>query len=194
MHSIMWLLCLVCFVFWTYPIVAYYVVRRDVLRGFALASLGIILLMGVGISTQWSAVNWVIFSVVYFTIYLLLWWTQFFGGKVLKWVCRLPLYLLLGINYLMCTVGVFSMAIFFNFLPAQVVQVDRYTCVKEYRLGKGLSDIQGIRVEVLKTVPWLPFIQRKVYDKEYGLPVFDADYSPVRKEVYKLGLDTSNIP
>lgn len=101
----------------------------------------------------------------------------------------------MGIGYLSGTIGALGV----GFVTAEL-EADREKWLgngviyKEFSLGNAISDYRGKKVEIYKTMKWLPVIEWRVRDKNYyNLIVyskpFTVNYMPAEQKIY-LSLST----
>ena len=68
-------------------------------------------------------------------------------------------------------------------------RISKNLIYKETPLGNAISDYRGKRVEIYKTISWLPIIEWRILNKEYYnvipyLNRLNVDYHPETKTIY----------
>jgi len=120
------------------------------------------------LSTISITVNWLLVSGFYLCLSLILWWSQFQPNKFLKITGTLLMIGTFGIGYLSGTLGILGVGfIVADFETDKVKKLDDDIIYKEYSIGNAISDYRGTRVEIYKTVAWLPVFEYQIIKKEY---------------------------
>ena len=190
---------IILIVLWTYPIVSLILLRltknKPTIRkrifnvSFILTGLSFFSLL-TNISTTLSQLDWVLFSSIYFSTSLVLWWTQFQINKPLKIIGVFIMIFTFGLGYILGTVGVLGVDFIvdeFN-TPTQEYLGDGLI-YKESSLENGIHYFRGKRVEIYRTISWFPIIEWRIRKKEY-FSLFSpgshlkADYRPTEKKIF----------
>jgi hypothetical protein len=162
---------------WAYPIISLLLIqftkKRLSLRKpvFVVSSvLTLLALFGLltNISTTLSELDWVIFSTIYFTISLVLVWTQFQKNKLLKVLGFIAMFIVFAFGYLSGTIGALGVGFVVGEYDTEYEKwLGNGIIYKESLLGNAISDHRGKKVELYKTITWLPFIEWKIQEKTY---------------------------
>lgn len=192
-----WLITLMAL--WTFPIFGYIALRltrkrldarRKIIKiCFALNTLAAFGLLTT-ISTTRKEIDWIIVSSLYLTPCILLWFANECGNKLIKVVTTITMIGLFGIGYFSGTVGALGV----GFVTAEYSpRVEKWlgdgTIYKETLLGNAISDYRGKRIEIYKTIPWLPILEWRIIKKEYFNLITYAqeltiDYKPDQQKIY----------
>jgi hypothetical protein len=185
---------------WTYPIISFLVLRLtknrlELRRQLITASsvLAVLALFGLttNISTTLSELDWFVVSTIYLTISLTLAWTQFQKNKIVKVFGNITMFLVFGVGYLSGTIGALGVGfiigehdtVYEEWLGDGIIY-------KETTLGNAVSDHRGKRVEIYKTISWLPLVEWRTEVKEYKEYItimttpLTIDYKPEDKKIY----------
>lgn len=192
-----WLLILIGL--WTYPLIGLVLMRlannrttlkkRLLLVSLLVSALSLFCL-AVNISTTCSILDWIIATSTYFTISLLLWWTQFQYNKLLKYAGIVAMVVVFGIGYFSSTVGALGVGFVVAEYDTDTEQwLGEGLIYKESTLGNAISDYRGKRVEIFRTISWLPIIEWRIQKKDYftlGLYAnkVNATYKPQENQIY----------
>jgi hypothetical protein len=148
------------------------------------------------ISTTLSALDWILVSSCYLTVSFVLWWTQFQGNKLLKILGILAMIFIFGLGYLLGTIGALGVAFA---VGEYETDTERWLgdglIYKESSLGNAISDYRGKRVEIYKTISWMPIVEWRIQKKEYFNFItygnkLNIDYQPTENKIY---LSTSSL-
>jgi hypothetical protein len=144
------------------------------------------------ISTTFSAINWILVSSIYFSVSLVLWWTQFQTNKPLKIIGFILMIFIFGLGYTSGTVGALGV----GFIVAEYEtdtekRLSDNLIYKEFNLGNVFSDYEyrGRRVEIYKTISWMPIVEWQIQKKEYmnfAAPPnkLTVDYKSTENKIY----------
>jgi len=169
---------IILFGLWTYPIISFIVLRltknRLALRRQLIISSGILTVLALlglqtNISTTLSELDWLIVSTIYLTISLVLAWTQFQKNKILKVLGIIAMALVFGVGYLSGTIGALGVGFVVGEYDTEYEEwLGDGIIYKESTLGNAVSDHRGKKVEIYKTISWLPLIEWRTQVKEYN--------------------------
>lgn len=162
---------------WVYPILSLVLLqltkdRRQIRKrmwriSFVLSGLAIFGFY-TNISTTLSEIDWLIVSSLYFTISLILWWTQFQYNRFLKAAGILGMAFMFAAGYFAGTAGALGVSFSVHEMETTTEQwLDDGIIYKEVTLGNAISDYRGKRVEIYRTVPFFPFVEWRTQKKEY---------------------------
>lgn len=170
-----WLILLIGL--WAYPILSFILLKWTVdkpnvrkwifyvafiMSGFSM--LGYL----TNISTTLSELDWVFISSNYFSISLVLWWTQFQKNKLLKISGVVIMLFTFGIGYLSGTVGALGVGfVVSDYVPETEKWLGDGLIYKECNIGNATTDYRGKQVEIFKTIQWLPIIEWRTQQREY---------------------------
>jgi hypothetical protein len=163
---------------WTYPVISFLVLwltktRLELRRQLIIASSILTALaffgLATNISTTLSELDWLIVSTIYLTVSLALAWTQFQKSKILKVVGIIAMVLVFGVGYLSGTIGALGVGFLVGEYDTEYEEwLDDGIIYKESTLGNAVSDHRRKKVEIYKTISWLPLIERRTEVKEYS--------------------------
>jgi hypothetical protein len=190
-----WLITL--FALWTYPVIAFFLIRfsknRLLFRKKSIITIGLLAIIAIigtfaNISTTLSVIDWLLITTPYLLICLLLWWTQFQQRQIIKIFGMISMFIVFGIGYFSGTIGVLGV----GFVTAEYdcdhqEWFDNGLVYKEYSLGNAISDYRGKRIDINRTIKYLPIIEWRVISKEYfnlavyGQPL-NVKYNNEKKE------------
>ena len=162
---------------WTYPILSLiflFLTKRKLLirmRGlgfiFTLTALTVLALF-TKVTTISVSLNWILISCIYLSASLILWWTQFQSNKFLKIIGILLMISTFGLGYLSSTLGILGVGFIVAEYETDVEKkLDHSIIYRERSLGNAISDYRGKRIEIYKTVTWLPVFEHRIIEKEY---------------------------
>ena len=189
---------------WTYPILTLILLRltknrpkaRKIIYYTSFIMTGLALFgMMTNISTTLSAIDWILVSSIYLTIALLLGWTQFQSRKWIEIIGIVLMFLVYGIGYLSSTVGIIGIGfIIGEYETSNESWLKDGLIYKETPLGNAIADYRGKRVEIYKTISWLPIIEWRIQKKEYyeALPYLNKLNVEYREKEKKIYLNTSS--
>lgn len=162
---------------WSYPILSFIVIRltkkRLKLRKLIITTSAIFTVLAFlgllsGISTTLSELDWIIVSTIYLTISFILVRTQFQQNKIIKITGMIAMVIVFGIGYVSGTVGILGIGFIVNDYKVEYTKcLENGIIYKEMSLGNAISNYRGKRVEIYKTISWLPIIEWKILEKEY---------------------------
>jgi hypothetical protein len=142
------------------------------------------------VSTTSDILDWLLLSSTYLTFCLLLWMTTGIRKGILRIPAIVIVGLYFGLSYLLGTIGALGVGMASGELGTSYeVWLSDGIIYKETTLGNALSDYRGKRVEIYRTIPWLPFIEWRVQKKEYyNLAVYMKHMNPLydseKKKIY----------
>jgi len=120
------------------------------------------------LSTISIMVNWLLVSGFYLYLSLILWWSQFQPNKFLKIIGTLLMISTFGIGYLSGTLGILGVGfIVADFEADAEKKLSDDIIYRERSIGNAISDYRGTRVEIYKTIAWLPVFEYQIIQKEY---------------------------
>jgi len=185
---------------WTYPIISFIVLwltknRLELRRQLIIASSILTALaffgLATNISTTLSELDWLIVSTIYLTISLTLAWTQFQKNKILKVFGIIAMVLVFGVGYLSGTIGALGVGFVVGEYDTEYEEwLGGGIIYKESTLGNAVSDHRGKKVEIYKTISWLPLIEWRREVKEYKEYItimttpLTIDYKPENNKIY----------
>jgi len=185
---------------WTYPIISFIVLwltknRLELRRQLIIASSILTALaffgLATNISTTLSELDWLIVSTIYLTISLTLAWTQFQKNKILKVFGIIAMVLVFGVGYLSGTIGALGVGFVVGEYNTEYEEwLGGGIIYKESTLGNAVSDHRGKKVEIYKTISWLPLIEWRREVKEYKEYItimttpLTIDYKPENNKIY----------
>ena len=192
-----WLIIL--FSLWTYPILVYILARlaknRILFKNRLIKTTLIVTgfsIMGLitNISTTIKAIDWILITSIYFSVCLFLWLSYIHKNRILKVLAIIGMVGVYSIGYLSGTVGALGV----GFVSAEYdTKVEKWIgnglIYKETTLGNAISDYRGKRVEIFKTISWLPILEWRILNKEYYNfitygNVLKVDYHSDTKTIY----------
>jgi len=163
---------------WTYPIATLlfylFTKRRPALRRIVLiGNLIIVLITFFGIltniSTTLSELDWLLVTSIYLLFCLCIWQMWFQSKGFIKLISLLAMIGVLGFCYLMGTIGILGVGFVTAEYEADTQHwLDSELIYKEYTLGNAISDHRGKKVEVYKTISWLPLVEWRIQHKTYN--------------------------
>ncbi len=192
-----WLIILIAL--WTYPIIGYFLffltkkkieLRKKIFK--VILTISILAILGIltNISTTITALDWIIITIPFLAVTILLWWTQFQTSKSIKIIGTIAMIFVFGAGYLSSTIGALGVGfVIEEFETSNEIWLDNGLIYKEIILGNATSDYRGKRIEVYKTIKWLPLIEWQVTSKEYfNVMVYrqplNVKYNSVNQELY----------
>jgi len=95
-----------------------------------------------------------------------------------------------GIGYISSTFGILGVGFVLGEYDTSVeTRISKNLIYKETSLGNAISDYRGKRVEIYKTISWLPIIEWRILDKEYYSVIpylnrLNVVYLPETKTIY----------
>ncbi|MEH3111884.1 hypothetical protein [Pedobacter terrae] len=120
------------------------------------------------VSTISVPLNWLLVSGFYLSLSLILWWSQFQPNKFLKIIGTFLMISTFGIGYLSGTLGILGVGfIVADFESDAEKKLSNGIIYREHSIGNAISDYRGTRVEIYKTVEWLPVFEYQIIQKEY---------------------------
>jgi hypothetical protein len=142
------------------------------------------------ITTTWTAFDLAIVSGFYLTVCLLLWLGWEWRNSIIKVLSLLAMICVFGMGYISGTVGVLGIGFATNEMEPDVEKrFDDGLIYKETALGNALTDYRGKKVEVYRTIPWLPLLERRILEKDYFnvvtyLSALSVKYKPAENKIY----------
>jgi len=194
---------------WTYPILGFILVRYTEPKGtfrkwIVSVTIGFSILAIVGylskVSTTSTELDWVLFTIPYFLISVILWSAFYFYNKVVKYIGLVMMILTFGLGYLAGSIGILGVGFVIGYsLTDSEKWFENGVIYKESALGNAVSDSRGKRVTISKTTPWLPIIEWQLESREYsGRAVYknilDVEYDSKKKEFYLSTTDQFSEP
>lgn len=141
---------------------------------YVFSSLSAITLFGLwmDISTTCFVVDWILVSIIYLTVCCFLWKIVFLKGYVYKITGIILMCLFFGLGYMMSTIGIIGTGLIIEQeVPDYEKWISENLIYREYRRGNAIDYSNEKRVEIHKTLSWLPFIEwpvcEEIYDKEF---------------------------
>jgi len=184
---------------WLYPFFSFILLwrtREDILLRKRIIFIALIItaLTIIGfqtdIATTISALNWLLFTGIYFTFCLLLWLTVFIKNRMLKIAGLIFTGLVYGMIYFITFMGSLGIAMALDEMaPRKEQWLTGRLIYHEIRIGDVFSSKRGKRIEIYRTSPWLPLVKWRILTKEYHNPVaypgtFEVDYRKKEKTLY----------
>jgi hypothetical protein len=162
---------------WTYPIIGFLLfkltkkrigLRKEIFKVIFIIS-GIAIL---GLLTKFSTTNaeldWIIITLPFLAVIILLWWTQFQTNRIIKITGIIAMVLVFSVGYFSGTVGILGVGfVVGEFETNNEIWFDNGLIYKETSLGNAISDYRGKRIEINRTIKWLPLIEWQILSKEY---------------------------
>jgi hypothetical protein len=142
------------------------------------------------VSTTSTLLDWILVSGIYLTVSLVLWWTQFQANKALRILGFVSTSAVFSVGYLVGSVGVLGVVfVVGNYAVDSQQWLPNGLIYKESILGNAVSDYRGRKVEIYKTIPWIPIIEWRIKEKEYRNIItyqkkLDVRYSQTTNEIY----------
>ena len=158
---------------WTYPLISLIVIwqtrnkpkirERILYSSFILTGLTLLGLL-TNISTTSSAFDWLMISNIYLSISLALSWALFHSNKLPKIVGFIAIICINGVGF---TYGIAVGFIVGDYETDTEKWFDDGIIYKDISIGNVIAQVRGRRVEIYKTLPWLPIIEWRKQKKEY---------------------------
>jgi len=162
---------------WTYPIIGFLLFKLTAKRIGLRNNLFKVILVISGlaifgiftkISTTITELDWIIITVPFLSGIILLWWTQFQKNRIIKITGIIAMIFVFSIDYFSGTVGVLGVGfVVAEFETDNEIWFDNGLIYKETSLGNAISDYRGKRIEINRTIKWLPLIEWQILSKEY---------------------------
>ena len=194
---ISWLTVLIAL--WTYPIITFIIVKiainksqfkRTVIISTAIITILTLLGLVFNVSTTIKMIDWIALTSTYFSVCLILWYSFFSKMKLIKILSILGMVVVFGIGYISSTFGILGVGFVLGEYDTSVeTRISKNLIYKETSLGNAISDYRGKRVEIYKTISWLPIIEWRILDKKYYnvipyLNRLNVVYLPETKTIY----------
>jgi len=194
---ISWLTVLIAL--WTYPIITFIIVKiainksqfkRTVIISTAIITILTLLGLVFNVSTTIKLIDWIALTSTYFSVCLILWHCFFSKKKFIKALSILGMAVVFGIGYLSGTFGILGVGfVLGEYDTSFETHISKSLIYKETPLGNAISDYRGKRVEIYKTISWLPIIEWRILNKEYYnvipyLNRLNVDYNHDTKTIY----------
>jgi hypothetical protein len=192
-----WLIIL--FGLWLYPIISFIVIwktrNRPILRKrifYISVVCTVFTLLGVwaNISTTSSELDWLMISNLYFTISLILSWMVFEPNKYLKIIGYILMCCIYGEVYISSTLGAVGIGfVIHDYSTDTEIWLEKDLIYKDILIGNAIAKVRGKRVEIYKTLPYLPIIEWRKQTKEYfGFTTYmnkiNVDYKATENKLY----------
>ena len=121
-------------------------------------------------------------------------WTQFQQRKILKIIGAVSMVIVFGLGYLSGTIGALGVGFIINEYETEYEKwLGNGIIYKERLLGNAVSDERGKKVELYRTISWLPIIEWRIQTETYttylrcvSTPT-EINYQPQEKKVYLSG-------
>ncbi|MEI7484839.1 MAG: hypothetical protein WCK13_09040, partial [Ignavibacteriota bacterium] len=159
---------IILFALWAYPVISLIILwqtknKPTVRKGvfYVTSILTGISLLGLltNISTTLSVIDWILVTIIYLSVSLLLWWTQFQTKKLLRISGVIIMIFIFGIGYLSGSIGALGIGLVVAAdEPVSEKWLGNGLIYKQFSLGIGFDEKRGVRVEIYKTIPWMPII------------------------------------
>ncbi|NDV69091.1 hypothetical protein [Dysgonomonas sp. 25] len=135
-----------------------------------------------GISTISLLVDLLFLSALYMVIPVLLWKISY---SKKKWLGILGILSFVGFYIVSFFVGFVALIAMVagNYIPDLDRKINGGYSYKETHLGAAVSNYRGRRIEIYKTIPFLPFLERKVAEKEYYTNSSFSDSFPLSEDM-----------
>lgn len=185
---------------WTYPVISFIVLwltenRLVLRRQLIIASVFLTVLaffgLATNISTTLSELDWLVVSTIYLSISLALAWTQSQKNKILKVFGFIAMVLVFSVGYLSGTIGILGVAFVVGEYDTEYEEwLGDGIIYKESTSGNAISDHRGKKVEIYRTISWLPAIEWRTELKEYEeyIPIettpLNINYKPEENKIY----------
>jgi len=194
---ISWLTVLIAL--WTYPIITFIIVKIAIKKSqfkraviISTAIITILTLLGLvfKVSTTIKLIDWITLTSTYFSVCLILWYCFFSKMKLIKILSILGMVVIFGIGYISSTFGILGVGfVLGEYDTSFETRISKNLIYKETSLGNAISDYRGKRVEIYKTISWLPIIEWRILDKKYYnvipyLNRLNVVYHPETKTIY----------
>jgi len=119
-------------------------------------------------STTITELDWIIITLPFLAGIILLWWTQFQKNRIIKITGIIAMVLVFSVGYFSGTVGILGVGfVVGEFETNNEIWFDNGLIYKETSLGNAISDYRGKRIEINRTIKWLPLIEWQILSKEY---------------------------
>lgn len=185
---------------WTYPIISFIILwltknRLVLRRQLIIASVFLTVLaffgLATNISTTLSELDWLVVSTIYLSISLALAWTQSQKNKILKVFGFIAMVLVFSVGYLLGTIGALGVGFAVGEYDTEYEEwLGDGIIYKESTSGNAISDHRGKKVEIYRTISWLPLIEWRTDVKEYEEYIaiettpLTVDYKPEYNKIY----------
>lgn len=189
---------------WTYPILGFLlfrftkpdeVIRKRIIGIVAGISITAVIGYLVNISTTSTEFDWLFFTIPYLLISIFLWWAFYQKSKAIKSLAVFGMALIFGLGYFLGSVGILGIGLGIgDYQTDAETWYDNGFIYKETSLGNAIADYRGKRVEISKTIPWLPILEWEVKTKKYfGRAVYknrlEVEFNSNKKEFYLSTID-----
>ncbi|MBO6794098.1 MAG: hypothetical protein JJ895_09310 [Balneolaceae bacterium] len=189
---------------WAYPILGFLlfqftkpneVIRNRIIGTITVISFTAIIGYLVNVSTTSTELDWLFFTIPYLLISILLWRAFYHNTKAIKSLAVFGMALIFGLGYFSGSLGILGIGLGIgDYQTDAETWYDTGFIYKETSLGNALADYRGKRVEISKTIPWLPIIEWEVKTKEYfGRAVYknrlEVEFDSDKKEFYLSTID-----
>lgn len=191
---------IILFALWTFPVISFYMVKltekkKHIRNRIILLCVFLNSVAAFGLLTNISAtlkeIDWLIVTSIYFTICILLWLGFYQKKKIVKISALIIMVCIFAIGYISGTVGALGVGfVTAEYEPSVEKWLGDGFIYKETSLGNAVSDYRGKRVEIFRTIPWLPVIEWRVQNKVYQNYVailtnpLTVEYKQSEKKIY----------
>lgn len=172
------------------------ITKRNILIVSLIISLLSIFGLVFSVSTTIKVLDWILLTSCYFSICLMLWHLMSSKMKIVKYTSIVLMILVFGIGYFSATFGILGVGfILGDFDTNNEIWLNNGLIYKETSLGNAVSDYRGKRVEIYRTIKWLPILEWRIEKKEYFnvipyLGPLTVYYKPVDKMIFLSAKDT----
>jgi hypothetical protein len=192
-----WLIILIAL--WTYPIITLVLARLTKNRIIFRKRLIKITLIVTGlsifglitnISTTIKAVDWILVTSIYFSTCLFLWLSYYHFNKILRILAIVGMIGVYTVGYISGTIGALGVGFVIGEYDTKTDKwIGDGLIYKETPLGNAISDYRGKRVEIYRTISWIPIIEWRIMHKEYYNFItygndLKVEYQPDTKTIY----------
>lgn len=190
---------IILFALWVYPLISFIVIRqtrnKQKLRkwilyvSFTLTGLTLLGLL-TGVSTTSSIFDWLMVSNIYLSITHVLCWALFESNKLLNIVSFIAITCIYGVGFTYGSAGAVVIGfVISDYETKKEEWFDGGIIYKEFLVGNVIAQVRGRRVEIYKTLSWLPIIEWRKQKKEYFNFVtvfheFTINYEPNKQIIY----------
>jgi hypothetical protein len=184
---------------WTFPILTLILVRLTrkntrLEKRLIKIALGITFLTIFGlifnVSSTIKELDWVLVTSIYFSICLILWTVYYFTNKTVKILAVISMFFVFGSGYLSGSIGIIGVGFVVGAYDTSYEKsLGDGLIYKETPIGNAVADYRGKKVEIYKTIKWLPIIEWRILHREYYNLItygetLNVDYRPKIKTIY----------
>lgn len=162
---------------WTYPIIGFLLfiltrkkieLRKKIIKVVFIVSGLTILGVLTKVSTTITALDWILVTIPFLAGIILLWWTQFQKNRIFKITGIISMAIVFSLGYLSGTLGILGVGfVVGEYVTNNEQWFENGLIYKETSLGNAISDYRGTRIEINRTIKWLPLIEWEIANKEY---------------------------